>query len=62
LNYQGAAYGFAPSPDQIGPGRPGVRGPVPGLYNTGHWTRPGGGVAGVSVSALLAAEAVLSDQ
>jgi len=62
LNYQGAAYGFAPSPDQIGPGRPGVRGPIPGLYHTGHWTRPGGGVAGVSVSALLAAEAVLADQ
>lgn len=59
LNQQGAAYGFAPSPDQIGPNRPSVIGVLPGLYHTGHWTRPGGGVAGVSVSALLAAQAVL---
>ncbi|MBD9356354.1 phytoene desaturase family protein [Methylomonas albis] len=59
LNQQGAAYGFAPSPEQIGPNRPSVIGALPGLYHTGHWTRPGGGVAGVSVSALLAAQAVL---
>jgi prolycopene isomerase len=59
LNQQGAAYGFAPTPDQIGPNRPGVRGVLPGLYHTGHWTRPGGGVAGVSVSALLATQAIL---
>lgn len=60
LNGQGAAYGFAPSPEQIGPNRPGVQGPLPGLYLAGHWTRPGGGVAGVSVSAQLAAQAILN--
>ncbi|MDD5035281.1 MAG: NAD(P)/FAD-dependent oxidoreductase [Methylococcaceae bacterium] len=59
LNHQGAAYGWAPAPDQIGPHRPDVRGALPGLYHAGHWTRPGGGVAGVSVSGLLAAQAVL---
>jgi prolycopene isomerase len=59
LNHQGAAYGYAPTPDQIGPNRPDVRGVLPGLYHVGHWTRPGGGVAGVSVSALLAAQAIL---
>jgi prolycopene isomerase len=59
LNQQGAAYGFAPTPDQIGPNRPSVRGALHGLYHTGHWTRPGGGVAGVSVSALLATQAIL---
>ncbi len=59
LNRHGAAYGFAPCPDQIGPNRPSVIGALPGLFHTGHWTRPGGGVAGVSVSALLAAQAVL---
>jgi len=59
LNHRGAAYGFAPTPDQIGPGRPDVRGAIPGLYHTGHWTRPGGGVAGVSISAQLAAQAIL---
>jgi prolycopene isomerase len=60
LNQQGAAYGFAPSVDQIGPNRPGVRGILPGLYHAGHWTRPGGGVAGVSVSAQLATQAILN--
>ena len=59
LNQQGAAYGFAPSPDQIGPNRPSVRGALPGLYHAGHWTRPGGGVVGVSVSAVLAAQTIL---
>ena len=59
LNHHGAAYGYAHTPDQIGPNRPGVRGILPGLFHTGHWTRPGGGVAGVSVSAQLAAQAVL---
>ena len=59
LNQQGAAYGWAPTPDQVGPNRPGVRGPLPGLFQVGHWTRPGGGVPGVSVSAVLATQAVL---
>jgi all-trans-retinol 13,14-reductase len=59
LNHAGAAYGWAPTPEQIGPNRPGVRGVLPGLYHAGHWTRPGGGVAAVSVSGLLAAQAVL---
>lgn len=60
LNQQGAAYGFAPTPEQIGPGRPDVRGALPGLYHAGHWTRPGGGVAGVSISAQLATQAILN--
>lgn len=59
LNRHGAAYGFAPTPEQIGPNRPDVRGVLPGLFHTGHWTRPGGGVAGVSISAQLAAQAIL---
>lgn len=59
LNRGGAAYGFAPSPQQIGPIRPDVRGALPGLFHVGHWTRPGGGVAGVSVSAQLATQAIL---
>lgn len=60
LNQQGAAYGFAPSPEQIGPNRPGVTSVLPGLYHAGHWTRPGGGVVGVSVSAQLATQAILA--
>jgi prolycopene isomerase len=59
LNYQGAAYGWAPTPDQVGARRPSVRGPLRGLYQAGHWTRPGGGITGVSFSGVLAAQAVL---
>lgn len=59
LNHQGAAYGYAHTPDQVGPRRPAVQGALPGLYQVGHWARPGGGVAGVSVSAMLAAQALL---
>lgn len=60
LNSQGAAYGFAQTPDQVGPNRPDVQGVLTGLYHAGHWTRPGGGIAGVSISAQLAAQAVLN--
>lgn len=59
LNHRGAAYGFAATPEQIGPNRPSVAGCLPGLYHTGQWSRPGGGIAGVSVSAMLATQAVL---
>ncbi|QSA99090.1 NAD(P)/FAD-dependent oxidoreductase [Methylococcus sp. EFPC2] len=59
LNHRGAAYGWANSPDQIAARRPGVHGPLQGLFYTGHWTRPGGGIAGVSYSGVLAAQAVL---
>ncbi len=58
LNRGGAMLGWEMSPDQLGERRPGIRGPVPGLYLTGHWTRPGGGITPVIVSALQVAEAV----
>jgi prolycopene isomerase len=59
LNSQGAMLGWEMSPEQLGDGRPGIRGPVDGLYLVGHWTRPGGGITPVIVSAMRAAEAVL---
>lgn len=59
LNSAGALYGWELSPSQIGPGRPSVAPPVPGLYLAGHWTQPGGGVYGVVTSGILAARAVL---
>jgi prolycopene isomerase len=59
LNTAGAMLGWEMSPDQLGDGRPGIEGPVEGLYLVGHWTRPGGGITPVIVSALRAAEAVL---
>ena len=58
-NYQGAAYGWDVSPAQIGPARIQNQSPVKGLYFAGHWTSPGGGVYGVSVSGVQAAQKVL---
>jgi hypothetical protein len=54
--------GWEMSPEQLGDGRPGIRGPVDGLYLVGHWTRPGGGITPVIVSAVRAAEAVLGGE
>ncbi|MGR8935551.1 MAG: phytoene desaturase family protein [Gammaproteobacteria bacterium] len=59
LNYQGAAYGWAATPEQTGANRIANRSPVPGLYFSGHWCSPGGGVYGASVSGVQAAQQVL---
>ena len=57
-NTAGAMLGWEMSPEQLGEARPGVVGPVPGLFQVGHWVRPGGGITPVIVSAVQAAEAV----
>lgn len=59
LNHQGAAYGWNPSPVQTGPGRPSVETPVPGLYLASHWAQPGGGINGVSIAGVMAAQSIL---
>jgi prolycopene isomerase len=59
LNHQGSAYGWDPSPSQTGPGRPNIKTSIPGLYLASHWAQPGGGVNGVSISGVMAAQAVL---
>ncbi|HYL05398.1 MAG TPA: NAD(P)/FAD-dependent oxidoreductase [Thermoanaerobaculia bacterium] len=58
LNRQGAMLGWEMSPDQLGAGRPDLASPVRNLFFAGHWTRPGGGITPVIVSAQLAAQAV----
>lgn len=58
-NYRGAAYGWDVTPGQIGPSRIQNKSPIKGLYFAGHWTSPGGGVYGVSVSGIQAAQKVL---
>jgi prolycopene isomerase len=59
LNVTGAMYGWAMTPDQAGIRRLDRRTPIRGLYLSGHWTRPGLGVYGVTVSGLQTAAAVL---
>ena len=59
LNERGAMLGFEMSPEQLGDGRPQFTTPVRNLYLVGHWTRPGGGITPVIVSAQQVAAAVL---
>jgi phytoene desaturase len=59
-NRWGAAYGWAQIPKQSGIYRLSRTTPIPNLYLTGHWTSPGGGIAGVVASGELTAEAVLN--
>lgn len=58
LNQGGAMLGWEMAPDQVGAARPGVEGPMRGLFFTGHWVRPGGGIVPVIVSAVHAAERI----
>ena len=59
-NRWGAAYGWALIPSQSGIHRLQRTTPIQNLYLTGHWTSPGGGIAGVVASGELTAEAVLN--
>ena len=59
LNHQGAMLGWEMSPEQLGDARPDYSGPVGNLYLTGHWTKPGGGITPVIVSAMRVAELVI---
>lgn len=58
LNQAGAMLGWEMASDQLGDRRPGVEGPLPGLYCVGHWVRPGGGITPVMVSAIHASKAI----
>ena len=59
-NHQGAMLGWEMSPGQLGAARPPITTPVENFYMTGHWTRPGGGVTPVIVSAQHVADAILT--
>jgi len=61
FNTGGAAFGWANIPQQCAANRPGPKTPFAGLYMAGHWTFPGGTVAGAAVSGRIAAETVLRD-
>jgi phytoene dehydrogenase-like protein len=59
LNQKGAMLGWEMSPEQLGEGRPDITTPIRNLYLVGHWTRPGGGITPVIVSAQQVAAAVV---
>ena len=61
LNLSGAIYGWEPTPAQVGLGRMPHETPIRGLYLSGHWTQPGGGVYGVLVSGIQTAQIILRD-
>ena len=58
LNYQGAMLGWEMAPDQLGDLRPDVQSPIDGLLYVGQWTRPGGGITPVIISAIRVAQRV----
>lgn len=51
-NFRGSMLGWEMSPDQLGANRPDIRFPIDNMYLCGQWTRPGGGITPVIVSAL----------
>jgi len=61
LNREGAMLGWEMSPGQLGDRRPAVEGPVRGLSLCGHWTRPGGGITPVIVSAVDVARRITGE-
>jgi phytoene dehydrogenase-like protein len=59
FNAGGAAFGWANVPEQCGANRPGPETPFRGLFMAGHWTFPGGSIAGAMASGRIAAKTIL---
>jgi len=57
-NPGGTIHGFRPTPQQSGPRRLGVTGPVARLYQVGGWTYAGSGFLPSMTSGLIAAAAI----
>jgi prolycopene isomerase len=60
-NSEGALYGWAVKPSQVGPGRLPNDSPISGLQFAGHWTQPGAGVYGVVASGIHTARAAIAE-
>ena len=61
-NPGGSAYGWVQTPEQSGIRRLNMKTPISGLYLSGHWTMPGGGIAAVVTSGRLCAQAILDEK
>ena len=60
-NWQGAMLGWEMSPGHLGGSRLSNITAIENLYLAGHWTRPGGGITPVIVSAQLTAGRILGE-
>jgi phytoene dehydrogenase-like protein len=58
-NPEGAIYGYAQTPAQVGMGRPEWYSGIKGLYFASAWTKPGGGMSPSSKAGFTAAEMIL---
>jgi phytoene dehydrogenase-like protein len=58
-NLNGSAYGWASTLSQSGESRGSFSTQIPGLYQAGHWTQPGSGVPGVTLSGIQVSSHVL---
>lgn len=61
-NEAGASYGLAPTPDQIGRGRPANRTAIKGLYLAGHYSRPAHGIVGAALSGRFVADLITKEK
>ncbi len=61
MNREGAMLGWEMSPGQLGDRRPPIEGPVRNFHLCGHWTRPGGGITPVIVSAADVARRITGE-
>jgi prolycopene isomerase len=61
-NEKGATYGLAPTPEQIGRGRPSNKTALRGLYLAGHYTRPAHGIVGAAISGRFVADRIMKEQ
>ncbi len=59
LNRQGALYGWALTPKQVGFGRLPQRTPIGGLYLCSDWVQPGSSIYGVTMAGLQTAQQIL---
>jgi prolycopene isomerase len=58
LNYKGACYGWLHTPEQFGMKRLQMKTPLNGLFLTGHWTVPGGGITASMISGFMTSNIV----
>lgn len=58
-NYKGSSLGWECSVDQVGDKRPSYQSPIHGLWHTGHWTKPGGGIYATIISGRNVAQRIL---